>query len=59
MKVVAYLIRTRKGSGENPQVVERLTFDAVVARKAQELGSQIEPLVTLSEARKRDEKEEP
>jgi hypothetical protein len=50
MKVTAYLIRTRHGSGQSPQVVERVTFDVRVAKRARDLGSEIEALVTLSEA---------
>jgi len=50
MQVVAYLIRTRHGSGQSPQVVDRLTFDAGVARRAEASGSVIEALVTVTEA---------
>jgi hypothetical protein len=50
MTPVAYLIRTSKGGGDYPQIVDRLTFDDEVARKARELGSEVEPLVTMSEA---------
>jgi hypothetical protein len=51
MKVIAYLIHTRHGSGQSPQIVDRLTFDVGAAHRAEESGSVIEELVTLSEAR--------
>jgi len=50
MKHAAYLIHTRHGTGQYPEIVDRLTFDECVASAACDMDATVEALVTVSEA---------